>query len=104
MSAALGTPTLDATYTLPYVAHATMEVLNCTVNIAFSGATPQSLRDLGADAGGIVRRGDRRGAHRAFPASQITVHTTFLGGGLGRKFEVDYVSQAIQVALAVKRR
>jgi isoquinoline 1-oxidoreductase beta subunit len=30
------------------------------------------------------------------------VNTTFLGGGLGRKIEQDYVSQAIQVALAVK--
>jgi len=31
------------------------------------------------------------------------VHTTLLGGGLGRKFEMDYVSQAIQVALVVKK-
>jgi isoquinoline 1-oxidoreductase subunit beta len=35
------------------------------------------------------------------PLSQINVHTTYLGGGLGRKIEDDYVSQAVQVAMAV---
>jgi isoquinoline 1-oxidoreductase beta subunit len=34
------------------------------------------------------------------PASAITVHTTFLGGGLGRKGELDFVEQAIVVAKA----
>ena len=34
-------------------------------------------------------------------ANQITVHTMYLGGGLGRKAEVDFVSQAVQVAVAI---
>ncbi len=34
-------------------------------------------------------------------ADKIVVHTTFLGGGLGRKIEQDYIAQAIQVAMAV---
>jgi isoquinoline 1-oxidoreductase beta subunit len=37
------------------------------------------------------------------PAGAITVYTTFLRGGLGRKIEQDYIWQAIQVALAVKK-
>jgi isoquinoline 1-oxidoreductase beta subunit len=37
------------------------------------------------------------------PASQIDVTTTYLGGGLGRKFEQDFISQAIQVAMAIDR-
>jgi len=37
------------------------------------------------------------------PASQVTIHTTYLGGGLGRKAEVDFVAQAVQVAMAVQR-
>jgi DNA gyrase subunit A len=36
--------------------------------------------------------------------SQIIVHTTFLGGGLGRKFEVDFVSQAIQAAMQLYQK
>jgi isoquinoline 1-oxidoreductase beta subunit len=36
-------------------------------------------------------------------ANQINVYTTYLGGGLGRKAEVDFVSQAVQVGMAVGR-
>jgi len=36
-------------------------------------------------------------------ADQVTFHTTFLGGGLGRKAEIDFISQAVQVAIAIKR-
>ena len=35
------------------------------------------------------------------PESKITVHTMYLGGGLGRKAEIDFVSQAIQVGKAI---
>jgi isoquinoline 1-oxidoreductase beta subunit len=37
------------------------------------------------------------------PLDKITVNTTFLGGGLGRKFEQDYIAQAIRVAQAVNK-
>jgi isoquinoline 1-oxidoreductase beta subunit len=100
--AALGTPTVDATYTLPYLAHATMEVPSCAVNIVYSGATPQSC-EIWAPTQGASAVAGVAAALTGLPASKIVVHTTFLGGGLGRKFEMDYVSQAIQVAMAVKR-
>lgn len=99
---ALGTPTLAATYTLPYLAHATMEVLNCTVNIVYAGAVPQSC-EIWAPTQAASLVASNAAALTGLPASQITVHTTFLGGGLGRKFEQDYIVQAIQVAMAVKR-
>lgn len=99
VKAALGTPTLDATYTLPYLAHATMEVLNCTCSITTVNgvktceiwAPTQSSASVASLAATLTQ----------LPASAITVHTTFLGGGLGRKFELDFASQAIQVAMAV---
>ena len=102
VAAALGTPTLDATYTLPYVAHVTMEVLNCTVNITFSGAAAQKC-EIWAPTQSSATVANVAKALTGLPLTQIVVHTTLLGGGLGRKFETDYVSQAIQVALAVKR-
>jgi isoquinoline 1-oxidoreductase beta subunit len=102
MKSALGTPTRSATYTLPYLAHATMEVLNCTVKIAYSGATPQSC-EIWAPTQGAMMVASNAAALTGLPAAKITVHTTFLGGGLGRKFEQDYICQAIQVAMAVKR-
>jgi isoquinoline 1-oxidoreductase beta subunit len=95
------TPTVVAKYTLPYLAHATMEVPNCTVKITFSGSTP-TFCEIWAPtqaAGWVVNSATTL---TKLPSSAIVVHTTFLGGGLGRKIEQDYIWQAIQVALAVK--
>ena len=86
---------IDVTYSLPYVAHACMEVLNCTVNL-----TPTSCEVWAPTQGaGIVV--NTVIAVTGLAASQITVHTTYLGGGLGRKIEQDYVAQAVQIAKAV---
>jgi len=102
VNAALGTPTLAATYTLPYLAHATMEVLNCTVSITFSGGSPTKC-EIWAPTQGASFVANVAAGLTGLPASAITVHTTFAGGGLGRKFEVDFVSQAIQVAMVVQK-
>jgi isoquinoline 1-oxidoreductase beta subunit len=89
---------VNSTYTLPYVAHATLEVLNCTVDYVAGvrcdvWAPTQSARS----ALNIVM------AITGMTAAQVTIHTTFLGGGLGRKAEVDFISQAVQVGMAVGR-
>ena len=75
-----------------------MEVLNCTVD--YRGT---QLRDLGADPGGEVGRRRRRSSSPGSPPSAITVHTTLLGGGLGRKFEQDFVAEAIQVGMKLRK-
>ena len=102
VNSALGAPTLDATYTLPYVAHATMEVLNCSVSISYANGVASGC-EIWAPTQGAAGVAGLAAALTGLAPSQIIVHTTLLGGGLGRKFEVDYVSQAIQVALAVKK-
>jgi isoquinoline 1-oxidoreductase beta subunit len=89
---------IDATYSLPYVAHACMEVLNCTVDYVAGVkceiyAPTQSAKAVLSLAAAIT----------GMPASQIIVNATYLGGGLGRKAEVDFVSQAIQVGMALQR-
>lgn len=89
---------LDATYSLPYVAHATLEVLNCTVDYVAGvkcevWAPTQSARTALALVLSITD----------LTAAQVTIHTTFLGGGLGRKAEVDFISQAVQVGMALGR-
>jgi len=66
------------------------------------------VRDLDADASrqlGAATAAALINAAQTTPlaASNTIVNTTYLGGGLGRKIEQDYVSQAIQVALVVKR-
>jgi isoquinoline 1-oxidoreductase beta subunit len=90
---------LEAVYEVPYLAHATMEPLNCFV-------------DLQADSC-LIRTGsqfqtvDRNAAARelGFKPEQVKLETTFLGGGFGRRACTgsDFVLEAVQVAKAVKK-
>ena len=89
------------TYYLPYQAHAPMEVLNCTVRI--SGAGTQQRCEIFAPTQSQTATVATAMALTGLPITQIDVITTFLGGGLGRKFEQDFISQAIQVAMAINR-
>jgi len=78
----------SALYTLPYVPHNALEPLNCTVNyvpgvscdVYVSTQVASSVLALVNQLTGL-------------PLSQIRVHTTYLGGALGRRIEVDFVSQ-----------
>ena len=88
--------TVDSQYSLPYVAHATLEVLNCTCSYV-----PNVSCEIWAPTQSAKTVLSLAVSMTGLAASQITVHTTYLGGGLGRKAEVDFVSQAIQVAMAL---
>lgn len=89
----------DVEYEVPYLAHAPMEPLNCFV-------------DLKADSC-LIRTGsqsqtmDRNAAARVagLKPEQVTLETTYLGGGFGRRANPasDFVVQAVQVAKAVKK-
>ncbi len=98
----MGVPTIDATYSVPYLAHATMEVLNCTVNIVYAGDSPVSC-EIWAPTQSATAVAANAALLTQLPATAIVVHTTFLGGGLGRKIEQDYIWQAIQVGMAVRK-
>jgi isoquinoline 1-oxidoreductase beta subunit len=90
---------LTAEYCVPYLAHATMEPLNCTVD----------LRKDGCDiwTGTQSQTGDRSAAARVagLKPEQVKLNTTFLGGGFGRRANphADFVVQAMEVAKLVKR-
>lgn len=88
---------LEAEYELPFLAHAPMEPLNCCVD----------LRADGCDiwTGTQMQTGDRDAAARLFglPPEKVRLHTTYLGGGFGRRANPasDFVLEAVQVAKAV---
>lgn len=87
----------NQSYDVPYLAHATLEPLNCTASV-----TPTRCEIWApTQAAGIVAQ--TAATITGLPAIAITVHTTFLGGGLGRKFEQDFISQAIRVSKALMR-
>jgi isoquinoline 1-oxidoreductase beta subunit len=90
--------TLTADYELPFLAHATMEPLNCVV-------------DLRADsceiwAGSQFQTVDHAAAAQAagLPPEKVKLHTTFLGGGFGRRANPasDYIVEAVKIAKAAK--
>lgn len=86
---------IDVTYNLPYLAHACMEVLNCTALVTSTSC------QVWAPTQGQQFCIPTVQAITGLPTNAITVHTTFLGGGLGRKIEQDYISQAVTLAKVV---
>ena len=86
---------IDATYHLPYLAHACMEVLNCTASV-----TPTSC-EIWAPTQGQGINVFTASALTGLSPAQIKINTTYLGGGLGRKFEQDFVAEAIRISKAI---
>lgn len=89
---------INAEYYVPYLAHAPMEPLNCVADVRadsceiWVGTQLQTLdRNAAAAATGL-------------PPEKITLHTTYLGGGFGRRAVGDahFVLEAVQVSMAVK--
>jgi isoquinoline 1-oxidoreductase subunit beta len=90
--------TIEAEYAVPYLAHATMEPLNATVRISrtkceiWTGTQFQTVdQQVAAQITGLK-------------PEQVEIHTTFLGGGFGRRATPtsDFVTEAVHVAKAAK--
>jgi len=88
---------LQAEYEVPYLAHATMEPLNCFVDLKKESCLIRT--------GSQFQTVDRNAAAReaGLKPEQVTLETTFLGGGFGRRACTgsDFVVEAVQVAKAV---
>jgi isoquinoline 1-oxidoreductase beta subunit len=89
---------INAVYEVPYLAHATMEPMNCTVHAKDDSAeawiptqSPTTARTVIAQALGLA-------------PEKVNVHTTFIGGGFGRRGEgeLDFVLSATEVAKQMK--
>lgn len=87
---------VEARYQTPYLAHAPLEPLNCTVEVSSEGCEVW----LGTQSQGDVH--DTVAQLTGLPKDKIRVHTTFLGGGFGRRLETDFVVEAVQIANAMK--
>ena len=87
--------TLDLTYDLPYLAHATMEVMNCTANVTASAC------EIWAPTQGQTTAVYTAAALTGLSPAAIQIHTTAIGGGLGRKIEMDFITQAVQISMAM---
>jgi isoquinoline 1-oxidoreductase subunit beta len=86
---------VEAIYELPFLAHATMEPVNCTVHVRPDGCdiwvgtqVPTFTQTAAAKLTGL-------------PKAKVQVHNHLLGGGFGRRLEVDFITRAVQVAQQV---
>ncbi|MFL6662358.1 MAG: molybdopterin cofactor-binding domain-containing protein [Rhizobacter sp.] len=89
---------IEAVYRAPYLAHAAMEPINCTaqvhgdrVSVWVPTQVPGLARAMAARVAGV-------------PEEAVTVHVTYLGGGFGRRLEVDVVGQAVRIAMETAGR
>ena len=96
---AAGGEPIRATYRLPYLAHATMEPMNCTAWVREGRCTVWTGTQF-QNAPDVVGGGARQVAAKAagVEADDTEVHTTFLGGGFGRRAERDFVREAAELA------
>ncbi len=86
---------LEATYEAPYLAHAAMEPLNATVRVTHAGVEVWT----GTQVPGFARAAVADITGRDEDA--VTFHQHVMGGGFGRRLDVDFVAQAAAIANAV---
>lgn len=87
--------TVKAEYRAPWLAHTAMEPINCTVQVAEGKASvwaPTQVPGLARRAAALVL---------GLPSEAVDVRVQFLGGGFGRRLEVDFVAQAAEIAKQV---
>jgi len=88
--------TVEAEYSVPYLAHSPMEPLNCTIRIDKDGCEVWTGTQMqGTDQPAIAKV-------LGLKPEQVKMHTTFLGGGFGRRANpaADFVTEAAHVAKA----
>ncbi len=85
---------IEAVYRLPFLAHATLEPMNCTAHVQ------PNRCDIWVPTQGQTRARNTAAQVAGMSPSQVQVTTTYLGGGFGRRFEVDFVIDAVELSRA----
>ena len=87
---------IEAEYSVPYLAHATMEPQNCTAHV-----TPQGV-EVWAPTQGSSTALVTAAVAAGVPNDKVVVHSMMLGGGFGRRAPIqEYVRQAVLIAKQV---
>ncbi len=85
---------VTATYETPYLAHAPMEPMNTTADVRADGVTLWTPTQ--------AQTGSQKTAAKitGLPLEKVKVITTFVGGGFGRRGEIDFIEDAVNVSKA----
>jgi isoquinoline 1-oxidoreductase beta subunit len=86
---------LEAVYQMPFLAHAAMEPMNATVHVRNDGC------DVWVGTQVVSRAQATAAAVTGLPLDKVKVHNHLLGGGFGRRLDVDGITQAVQIAKQV---
>jgi len=85
----------ERVFEAPFLAHATMEPMNCTADVKAASC------DVYVPTQGQTASHNAAIAASGLPADKVKIHTTYLGGGFGRRGEADFVSEAVETSKAV---
>jgi isoquinoline 1-oxidoreductase beta subunit len=87
--------TVEAVYQLPFLAHADMEPMNCTVHVRADGCDVWAGSQVQARAQAVAAE------ITGLPLDRVKFQNPLLGGGFGRRLEVDYIARAVRVGQRV---
>ncbi|MBI2736721.1 MAG: xanthine dehydrogenase family protein molybdopterin-binding subunit [Rhodospirillales bacterium] len=86
---------VEASYQVPFLAHATMEPMNCTVHVRRDGCDVWVGTQVAARAQAAAAK------VTGLPLEKVVLHQHLIGGGFGRRLEIDGVTRATQIAQKV---
>src|SRR5467141_1873759 len=89
---------VEATYQVPFLAHAALEPMNCTAHVRKDGC------EVWVGSQVMARAQEAAAKTAGLPLDKVVVHNHLLGGGFGRRLEVDGVTRAVQIAMQVDGR
>ena len=88
--------TVQAIYQVPFLAHATMEPMNCTVHLQ------KDACEIWVGSQAMARIQAAAAKTAGLPLEKVAVHNHLIGGGFGRRLEEDGVVRAVQIARHVE--
>jgi isoquinoline 1-oxidoreductase beta subunit len=86
---------IDAIYQVPFLAHAPMEPMNCTVHVR------KDECEVWVGSQVLARAQAAAAKTTGLPLDKVVVHNHLIGGGFGRRLEIDGVTRAVQIAMQV---
>jgi isoquinoline 1-oxidoreductase beta subunit len=86
---------VDSIYQVPFLAHAALEPMNCTVEVRKDGCEVWVGNQVLARAQATAAK------TTGLPLEKVVVHNHLIGGGFGRRLEIDGITRAVQIAMHV---
>ncbi|MGH7701269.1 MAG: xanthine dehydrogenase family protein molybdopterin-binding subunit, partial [Gemmatimonadales bacterium] len=83
---------VEAVYEVPYLHHATMEPMNATAHVRADGCDIWAPTQNQSRAQGVAAE------LTGLPPEKVRIHTTYLGGGFGRRLESDFIAEAVRLS------